>query len=545
MLKTKKEMNQEIAKPIKYFLYARKSSESEDRQMQSIESQIGELTKIAEQQNIEIARVFSESKSAKAPGREVFEEMIKRIKKGEANGIVCWKLNRLARNPVDGGEISWMIQQGIIQHILTFGRNYYPSDNVLMMAVELGMANQFIRDLSVDTKRGLRLKAEKGWCPNMSVLGYTYNPNKLKGEKEIINDAERYELVKKMWKMVISRKYTVNETHELATKEWGLTNKKGGKVSIASWYAMLHNPFYYGWFEFPKGSGNWIQGKHEAMITRAEFDKVQAMLGLKGNTRPKSYDFPYTGIIRCGVCGAMITAENKCKKNKNGNQHHYTYYHCTRRRDTHCPERKTVEEKVLEEQILKFIKTIDIPPGFKDFAIQHLKKNYADELEAGKRIHDGQMRALETSKNKLSQLINMRLNNELSEAEFAFKKQELRKEQELLDNALKNEEAPKETWLEKLEKTLDVAESICKRFGNGDWRSKKQLVASLGQDLHMKNSQFVIGEENPILRIKKVAKTSREIYKKISGPPDNKELELAYAGSTKLQGQLKELAVEK
>jgi DNA invertase Pin-like site-specific DNA recombinase/predicted metal-binding protein len=538
-------MNQITAQPIKYFLYARKSSESEDRQMQSIEAQIGELTKIAEQQNIEVVRVFSESKSAKAPGREVFEDMIKRIKKGEANGIVCWKLNRLARNPVDGGEISWMLQQGIVQHILTYGRNYYPSDNVLMMAVELGMANQFIRDLSVDTKRGLRLKAEKGWCPNMSALGYTYNPNKLKGEKEIINDQDRYELVKKMWKMVISGKYTVNETHSLAMKEWGLTNRKGGKVSIASWYAMLHNPFYYGWFEFPKGSGNWIHGKHEAMITRAEFDKVQAMLGLKGNTRSKSYDFSYTGIIRCGVCGAMITAENKTKKNKNGNQHHYIYYHCTRRRDTHCPERKTVEEKVLEEQIQQFIKTIDIPPGFKDFAIQHLKKNYSEELEAGKRIREGQNRALETSKKKLSQLINMRINGELSEAEFAFKKAELRGEQELLDKALKDAEAPKETWLEKLEKTLDVAESICEKFKNGDWRNKKQLVANLGQDLHMKNSQFVIGEENPILRIKKIAKTSRAIYEKSADPPNDKQLELAYASSTKLQGQLKELATEK
>ncbi|MFZ2193744.1 MAG: recombinase family protein [Candidatus Moraniibacteriota bacterium] len=538
-------MNQEIAKPIKYFLYARKSSESEDRQMQSIEAQIGELTQIAEQQNIEVVRVFSESKSAKAPGREVFEDMIKRIKKGEANGIVCWKLNRLARNPVDGGEISWMLQQGIIQHVLTFGRNYYPSDNVLMMAVELGMANQFIRDLSVDTKRGLRLKAEKGWCPNMSVLGYTYNPNKIKGEKEIINDPARFDLVKKMWKTVISRKYTVNETYNLAIKEWGLTNRKGGKVSIASWYAMLHNPFYYGWFEFPKGSGNWIQGKHEPMITRTEFDKIQAMLGLRGNTRPKNYDFAYTGIMRCKICGAMITAENKTKKNKNGNVHHYIFYHCSKRRDPNCPGRKSVEEKKLEEQIQQLIQTIDIPPGFKEFAIQHLKKNYAEELGAGKRIHDSQTRALEASKNKLSRLVDMRLNNELSEAEFSFKKQELRKEQELLDNALRNEEAPKETWMEKLEKTMDVAEDICERFKNGDWRGKKQLVASLGQDLHMKDSQFVIGEENPILRIKKIAKTSRAIYEKATDPPDSKEMELAYASSTKLQGQLKELVREK
>ncbi len=76
--------------PIKYFLYARKSSEGEDRQVSSIESQIDELTKLAEKNNITITEVFSEAKSAKAPGREVFRKMIDRIKKGEANGILCW-----------------------------------------------------------------------------------------------------------------------------------------------------------------------------------------------------------------------------------------------------------------------------------------------------------------------------------------------------------------------------------------------------------------------------------------------------------------------
>ena len=540
-------MNQEITQPVKYFLYARKSSESEDRQMQSIESQIEELTKMAEQQNMEIIKVFSESKSAKAPGREVFGDMLGRIKKGEANGIVCWKLNRLARNPIDGGEISWMIQQGIIQHIFTYGRSYYQTDNVLMMAVELGMANQFIRDLSIDTKRGLRTKAERGWCPNMSALGYTYNPNKLKGEKEIICDPDRFDLVQKMWKMVISRKYTVKETLDLATTKWGLTNKRGGKVAIASWYHMLHNPFYYGWFEFPQGSGNWIHGKHKAMISKGEFEKVQAMLSLKGNTRAKSHTFSYTGLIRCGVCGAMITAENKIKKNKNGNEHHYVYYHCTRRRDPNCPERKVIEEKKLEEQFEAVIKMIDIPPGFKEFAIQHIKENFAEELKAGKRIKNSQIKALEASKKKLSGLIDMKLNKELTEAEFALKKAELRQEQEVLDNALKNAEAPRETWLERLENALDVAEDICERFSNGDWRSKKQIIANLGQDLMIKNRQFDIGKENPILRIKKVAKTSRLIYKEetLIDPPDAKKLETTYANSTKLLGQLKELAREK
>src|SRR3989344_8654721 len=91
---------------IKYFLYARKSSESEDRQMASIESQIVELQKIAREYGLEVADIYSESRSAKEPGRPVFNEMLQDIQAGKANGIICWKLNRLARNPIDGGQIS-------------------------------------------------------------------------------------------------------------------------------------------------------------------------------------------------------------------------------------------------------------------------------------------------------------------------------------------------------------------------------------------------------------------------------------------------------
>jgi DNA invertase Pin-like site-specific DNA recombinase len=211
-------MNQ-TNQPIKYFLYARKSSEAEDRQAASIDAQKDELMKIAKDQGLHILDILEESQSAKKPGRKVFNSMLERIYKGEANGILCWKLDRLARNPVDGGQISWMLQQSAVSQIVTFGRTYYPTDNVLMMQVELGMANQFIRDLSVNVKRGLQKKVRDGWMPSGAPIGYLNTPNKQKGYKTLEKDPERFPLVRRLFDLALTGNYSIID---------GSANKLGG-----------------------------------------------------------------------------------------------------------------------------------------------------------------------------------------------------------------------------------------------------------------------------------------------------------------------------
>jgi site-specific DNA recombinase len=116
---------------MKYVIYARKSTESEDRQTLSIQSQTIEMQEIAKRENLNVVKIFQESKSAKAPGRPVFAEMIEFIRKGKAEGILCWKIDRLARNPMDEGLIKWLLQKETVKQIKTFERDYNPEDNVV------------------------------------------------------------------------------------------------------------------------------------------------------------------------------------------------------------------------------------------------------------------------------------------------------------------------------------------------------------------------------------------------------------------------------
>lgn len=518
-------------KATKYILYARKSSESEDRQMASIDSQIQELRRIADANDLNVIEILTESQSAKKPGRPIFNAMMRKVERGEADGIICWKMNRLARNPVDGGQVSWALQEGVLKHIMTYGQSYYPTDNVIMMQVELGMANQYVRDLSTDAKRGLRTKASNGWFPGKAPVGYLPNTTKQKGEKEVISDPERFDLVRKAMKGVALRKYTAPQAYRIATKNWKLTNRKGGRLSISNWYAMLNNPFYYGHFEFPRKSGNWYKGKHQAMITQTEFIAIQAYLGEKGTTRPQKYIFPYTGILRCGNCGAMITAEHKTKRNLNGNVHLYVYYHCTRRKDPNCTE-KVVEEKKLESQIKEKIHAIDIPPSFKDWAIRYFKTNEAEALESEDKVTESQERAYDGIEQKLSRLLDMRINSELSENEYSLKKEELVTEKARLKELL--EKPQQENWIKRLEKAMNTAEDIAEIFEKGDETKRKRVLYDLGSNLYIKSKMFEIEASNPILQLEKVSFLVKEIsarFEPPKNPMDKEKLELAYSSS--------------
>jgi len=488
---------------VKYFIYARKSSESEDRQMASIDDQINELKKLARDNNLNVVDILSESKSAKNPvGREIFNKMLERIHKGEAQGIICWKLNRLARNPIDGGQISWMLQQGAIQHIQTYGRSYYPTDNVIMMAVELGMANQFIRDLSVDTKRGLRAKAERGWYPTNSTLGYIHNSYKKKGDKEILIDPERFGLVRKMWDFMLTGRYTPNQIWQIAHNEWGLTSKQGRKIAKSTVYRIFNDTFYYGDFEYPKGSGNWKTGNHPPMITKLEFDRVQVLLGNRAIPRPKEHDFAFRGPIFCGECGALITAEKKTKKQKNGNVHAYTYYHCTKKKNPECSQ-GSIEEVELQKQISKQLSEIELPDDFCEWVMDVLRSNNVVEAQSRTQIISSQQKEYDRVLKKLDNLIEMRAGGDITDEEFGKSKTSFLEEKHRIEMLMSETGKRADDWLDQAEEYFKFAHTAKNTFDTTDsLEVKKGILMFLGQNLTLKDKILNVVLEKPLILIK-------------------------------------------
>jgi len=497
----------------KYILYARKSTLSEDKQVASIQSQINEMAKIAESYSLKVVHIMSEASSGFKVGRKVFNQVLGMIENGEADGILCWKLSRLSRNPDDAGRIMGMLQRAEVNHIRTYSRDWYPEDNVMMMYVEFGITNQFSRDLRDDTFRGLRQKAERGWKPNSALpLGYIHNMGnkKQKGlpEKEILNDPDRHDLVKLGLELVVSRAKTPSQALKHITS-LGLRTKKNRKVATSTFYGIMTNTFYYGDFEYPVNSGNWYTGKHNTMLTFEQYKAIQEILGRTTNPRPKIHYFPYTGMMKCGECGCSITAEKKEKTQKNGNKHGYTYYRCTKKREK-CSQ-KSLEVTKLEKQFNKVIENIYIPPEFAEWAIEELKKDFEKEKfnrDISLTLNEKNYRHC---LKRIDVLVESWLDGDIPKNIYKNKLANLEKEKKMLEGMQKTTNERVDDWLKKAEKVFNFATHAKEEFEKGTLEKKREIIAYLGSNLILKDRIITIELQKPIEKVKEVSAVVNEL----------------------------------
>ncbi len=490
----------------RYIMYCRKSTDSEDRQVQSIPDQKKELAPLVESKQLNVIKVMGESQSAKKPGRPEFNEMIRMIEEGKADGIICWKVNRLARNPIDGGKIQWLLQQGVLKSIIMPGKEHLPSDNVLMMAVELGVANQFILDLSKDIVRGMKSKVDKGWRPMRAPIGYVNDKYGLRGEKRIFKDPERFPLVRKMWDTMLSGSYTIRQVRDKAVKEWGLRGKDGEILSLSGAYKIFTNPFYYGEFTY---NDELFQGKHDIMISKIEFDRVQSILGKAGKPRPKYKRLPFNGVINCGECRAMITSDEKSKYiHSTGETKSYIYHHCTKRKkDTECHQ-KPIKHEELVNQINTYLDLITIPEEFLQWTREVLRSNNEQEEQNRSLILNNHRKNYDDCLKRIDNLINLYISQDnankelLTEDEFKNQKNGLIAEKGQIEGQIRKVEQGVNEWMDLTEKTFEFATYARARFETADFEGKTQILGVIGQNFSLIDGKLDITLAKPFLILK-------------------------------------------
>jgi len=417
---------------MRYFLYARKSEEDISRQVQSIDDQIRELH--ARYPDLDIVATYQEARTAKEPGRPLFNEMLERIRTGEAQGILVWNINRLLRNPVDQGTIQWMLQRSQLLSILTMDKEHTPADNVLILNVESGVANQFIIDLTKNTLRGLNSKVAKGWFPHRALEGYLNDTSKEQGERDILLDPVRYPLLERAWHMMLTGGYSVPQIHK-ELLSWGYRSKPHGKsrdgaLSRSSLYRIFNSRFYAGYFLH---NGQWHKGKHKAMVSEAQFNEVQRILGKPERIQPQRHSFVYSGMIRCGSCGCQVVGERRERKVKDGS-HTHLYYRCSNSKGI-CNAR-VVTEGYLDEEIERLLTTVTIRPQYRELLLSIWRTYYEASQGQDEQIYESQQESILAKRKERDNLLSLRLQELIDNAMFTQKKAELDAELHRLESDL-------------------------------------------------------------------------------------------------------------
>ncbi len=396
---------------MKYILYCRKSQESEDRQIQSLDAQERELKDKAYVLGIEVVAIYRESMSAKSVGRPIFNDVIKQIQAGKADAILCWKLDRLARNFIDGGLIIDLLQRGVLKSIQTYEKEYRPSDNVLMMAVELGMTNQYSRDLSVNVKLGNRQKINKGGWPCYAPFGYINN----KVDKTLYIDPTDSMFTKKMFGLYSTGLYSLRSLSDTLYNE-GLRTKSGRKIYCGRIQRILRNSFYYGIIFY---QGKYYIGNHQSLISKDLFDKCQVIMKSGSKPRKQKHFFPLTGLFTCGECGCSITAQK---------QKTFHYYHCTNGKGT-CTQRPLyIREELLEQQLADVFDSVCFDEELIELMyLSALERLESEGAQSGKIILNAQ-NELSSLKNKEDRLLDAYLSQSIDKTVYEVKQEELKKE---------------------------------------------------------------------------------------------------------------------
>jgi site-specific DNA recombinase len=535
-----------VDKRLRYIAYVRKSEERAERQELSHPAQIEHIKRQFGDLNI-VKWMDAESQSAFKPGRPIFNAMLKLIKDDKADAIVCWHPNRLSRNEIDSGEVTYLLRSKLKD--IKFCQYHFENtiEGIMFLQMIMNQSQYESSKQGKDVKRGMEQKAMMGERPGIVPTGYmkvpvtddegSYITHKDKLVTKTQVDPERIELVTKMWTMLLSGNYSGAEIRRIANEEWRYTlrktPRKGGRpIGLSTIYRMFNNPFYAGYI---RHNGELHKGNHQTIISLNDFDYAQKILGKNGKPRQGQFGYAYTGMIRCGKCGCSIVSKTNEKFVKKENRiKTYVHYYCTRKSELRpCNQNKYTSVEKLEEQIDEELAKVTILPEFRDLALEILNRNHKIEVTERSKIYAMQQKRRRQVQVQLDSLIDLRTRDLLDDEEYSRKKAQLKGELMRIDESITGTVKRADNWLELTEKAFNFATYARVHFHNGDLKTKRDILSTLGANflltdgiLTLEQSKWLvpIAENYPKIEIEY---TSRVRTKEKANSKD-KEMALAY-----------------
>jgi DNA invertase Pin-like site-specific DNA recombinase len=432
-----------------YIGYIRVSTVKQGTKGVSLQEQRDAILRFAERNQFNVTTWLEEMETAAKRGRPIFNQALKLLRGGKAQGIILHKLDRGARNLRDWAAIGELSDQGIEVHFVTESIDLQTRGGRLSADIQAVVAADYIRNLREETRKGFYGRLKQGLYPLQAPLGYLDQG----GGKPKTIDPAMGPLIRKAFELYGTGQYNL-ESLGKELYRLGLRTKSGREVKISSLSVVLNNTFYIGLICIHKTNETFV-GIHEPIIGKVLFDRVQAVLTGKTNTRSQKHDYPYRRMLSCAACRYSLIAER---------QKGTVYYRCHTK---NCPQ-PCVREETIGTEVSQFFQKVRYDDQEREYykaRILKLKTTWASRREDETKNLNLK---LSQNKDRLNRLTDAYLDQALDKVMFEERKKSLLLEQKTVEEKLANVTRSNGSSPDQLERFLELA---------GDaWLSHKKAI---------------------------------------------------------------------
>ena len=470
----------------RFVALARVSSREQEREGHSLDVQEEALKRYADLHGGSLVKLFRIAETAsKRDERKTFKEMLAYAKENarQIDALLFYKVDRAARNLFDYVELERLESEYKVPFISISQQTDNNPAGRMMRRTLANMASFFTEQMAVDISQGINRRVQEGLFAGK--IPYGFKSVRVNGRRLIETNQTEAENIRKVFRLYAYGNCTLDGIVRAFERDGVVYRPNSPTWSRTSIHNMLNDRSYIGEISY---KGNWHPGKHEVIVDRATWERVQTLLG---NRQQVTHSLVFAGdLIKCGHCGHMITGESKTKNTKNGPKD-YNYYRCTKYNRPGHP-RIRVKEADLEAQVLAFLKSIRIDdPNVCDW-FRTVLAAITKESQEDSRAQRAELKRQESLiADQQDRLLNMRIDGQIDEGVFGKKNTELRDRLASIMLQLEALNRSRDENAEIASRVFELSQTLVEKWVVAEYAEKRQILEIVWLNCRMDDVSLV------------------------------------------------------